>query len=132
MSITKITLLIITIFSITSAYSQTVEQDFTALDKNKDGKIDKSEFQTPPPPPPSPASKQRSSAGAVHTSEKSEATSSNEDRSVKKEEIFQEEVEAKPTFESIDTNGDGVIDMNEFKLNHTIVRKRPGATRKSQ
>lgn len=127
MNHSKIIAVTIGIFAISFSFAQTVEQDFSHLDKNKDGKIDKSEFQNPPPPPPAP--KQKSTGGATPSSQKSDAVGDNEERAMKKEDTSQKDKMDHPTFESIDTNGDGIIDMNEFKLNHTIVRKRPGATK---
>lgn len=133
MNQTKFILLIVGALSFSYSFSQSVEQDFSALDKNKDGKIDKSEFQslTPPPAPVSETqakstspSKQKASEGASSSPEKMSSTSP-------KEATIEKELVPPSTFESIDKNGDGIIDMDEFKLNHTIVRKRPGATRKA-
>ena len=66
------------------------------------------------------------------SSNKIESTNDDDERAVEKEKAFEAEKMDHPTFESIDTNRDGIIDMNEFKLNHSVIRKRPGATRKTQ
>lgn len=112
----KTTLVLLGITSFSLCFSQTIEQDFSHLDKNQDGQIDKTEFESTPPPPSSRAA----------TSKKEAQKSSG------KLESSQEKAAPTPpspplSFESIDANNDGIIDMDEFTLNHTAIRKRPGS-----
>ena len=118
-------MLLLGISSFSFSFSQTVEQDFSHLDKNKDGKIDKTEFNnSPPPPPPAPAPKKASSEGAARSTDKSNAAPGKA-----------EEEKAQtppPSFDSLDINKDGVIDMDEFKMTSMAKRKRPGSQKSTK
>ena len=71
MNTLKITLILIGISSFSFSFTQTAEQDYSHMDKNKDGKIDKTEFENAPPQPPAP--KKASAEGEVRSSDKSDA-----------------------------------------------------------
>ena len=124
MTALKTTLILIGISSFSYSFSQTVEQDFSHLDKNKDGKIDKTEFENAPPPPPPGAAPKKSSSEKVSPSSTQHADEemADEDRSVA----------APPSFESLDKNHDGVLDMDEFKMSPMATRKRPGSQKTSK
>ena len=127
MNALKTTLILIGISSFSYSFSQTVEQDFSHLDKNKDGKIDKTEFENAPPPPPPGAAPKKSSSEKVspsstqHTAEEM----ADEERSVAAP-------PAPSSFESLDKNQDGVLDMDEFKMSPLATRKRPGSQKSSK
>jgi Ca2+-binding EF-hand superfamily protein len=117
MNTLKITLILIGISSFSFSFAQTAEQDYSHMDKNKDGKIDKTEFENAPPPPPAP--KKASAEGEVTSSDKSDAAPAAAPG---------KQAHPRPiTFDAIDKNNDGIIDMDEFTENHTAIRKRPGA-----
>ena len=116
MNALKITLILVGITSFSYSFAQTAEQDYSHMDKNKDGKIDKTEFENAPPPPP-PAPKKASAEGEVRSSGKSDAAPAS-DKPAPPRPI---------TFEAVDKNNDGIIDMDEFTENQTAIRKRPGA-----
>ncbi len=126
MNALKTTLILIGISSFSYSFSQTVEQDFSHLDKNKDGKIDKTEFENAPPPPPGAAPKKSSSEKVSPSSTQKDAEEmADEDRSVAPP-------PAPPSFDSLDKNHDGVLDMDEFKMSPLSTRKRPGSQKTSK
>ena len=117
----KTTLLLIGISSFSYSFSQTVEQDFSHLDKNKDGKIDKTEFKNSPP---APAPKKASSEGATRSTDKSNAAPGK---------AAEEKAQTPPpSFDSLDINKDGVIDMDEYKMSPMATRKRPGSQKNTK